>query len=195
MGIGTVYDLFYPIYYQICSQNSQISSLYPDLDTCAKAGLSQLTNSPNAQVTSSFLASRATVQRSQQLALGMQGTRNTLTVLFSRNESQSILASSAANDDFLLNNTNNIRQRGFSINLSHQLSAQSSLNLMGSRQQSTGTTTGNALKATTMMYQASLTSKLGAKTTGGISIRCTEFENSNTPYTENALIGTLSVIF
>ena len=66
---------------------------------------------------------------------------------------------------------------------------------MGSRQQSTGTTTGNALKATTMMYQASLTSKLGAKTTGGISIRRTEFENSNTPYTENALIGTLSVIF
>ena len=195
VGIGTVYDLFYPIYYQICSQNSQISSLYPDLDTCAKAGLSQLTNSPNAQVTSSFLASRATVQRSQQLALGMQGTRNTLTVLFSRNESQSILASSAANDDFLLNNTNNIRQRGFSINLSHQLSTQSSLNLMGSRQQSTGTTTGNALKATTMMYQASLTSKLGAKTTGGISIRRTEFENSNTPYTENALIGTLSVIF
>ncbi len=195
VGIGTVYDLFYPIFYQICSQNSQISSLYPDLDTCAQAGLSQLSSSPNTQVTSSFLVSRATVQRRQQLALGIQGTRNTVTVLFSRNESESILATSAAPDDFLFNNAKNIRQRGFSINLSHKLSADSRLNLMGSRQESTGTTSGSELKATTMMYQASLTSKLGAKTTGGITIRRTEFENSTTPYTENALIGTLSVIF
>ncbi len=196
IGLGTVFDLFR----QICAQ--QLSSQYTDpaqlnlaANACATTTLAQAGIAPNTQVTSSFLSSRATVQRSQQLALAMQGARNTLTVLVNRNESQSILASSAANDDFLLNNTNNIRQRGFSVNLSHQLSAQSSLNLMGSRQQSTGTTTGNALKATTMMYQASLTSKLGAKTTGGISIRRTEFENSNTPYTENALIGTLLVIF
>ncbi len=192
VGLGTVFD----IWRQICAQ--QLSSQYTDpaqLDLAANACATAKIATAGNQVPSSFLSSRATVQRSQQLALAMQGARNTLTILFNRNESQSILASSEANDDFRSNNTNNIRQRGFSINLSHQLSAQSSLNLMSSRQQSTGTTTGNALKATTMMYQASLTSKLGAKTTGGISIRRTEFENSTTPYTENALIGTLSVIF
>ena len=196
VGLGTVFDLFR----QICIQ--QLSSQYTDpiqldqaANVCATTILNQAGIAPNTQVTSSFLSSRATVQRSQQLALALQGARNTLTLLFNRNESQSILASSAASDDFFLNNTNSIRQRGFSVNLSHQLSALSSLNMMASRQESTGIANGNALKATTMMYQASLTSKLGAKTNGGLTIRRTEFENSTTPYTENALIGTLSVIF
>jgi uncharacterized protein (PEP-CTERM system associated) len=65
---------------------------------------------------------------------------------------------------------------------------------MASRQESTGT--GNAtVKSTTTLYQANLTTKLGAKTTGGISVRHTEFESTSIPYTENALVGTLSVVF
>ena len=65
---------------------------------------------------------------------------------------------------------------------------------MASRQESTGT--GNsALNAKTMMYQASLTSKIGAKTNGGLTIRRTDFDNAITPYAENALIGTISVVF
>jgi uncharacterized protein (PEP-CTERM system associated) len=195
VGLGTVFDLFR----QICSQ--QLSSTFTDpvqleqaANVCATNILSQAGISPNTLITSSFLTSRATVQRTQQLAIALQGARNTLTVLFNRNESQSILASSAVSDDFLLNNTNNIRQRGISINLSHKLSAISNFNVMASRQESTGNGT-TALKATTMMYQANLTSKIGARTTGGISIRRTEFDSTNNPYTENALIGTVSVIF
>ncbi|NTV70721.1 MAG: TIGR03016 family PEP-CTERM system-associated outer membrane protein [Azonexaceae bacterium] len=193
VGLGTVFDLFR----QICSQ--QLSSIYTDpnqleqaANICATNVLNQSGIPLNTQVTSSFLSSRATVQRSQQLALAVQGARNTLTVLFNRNESQSILAASIGIDDF--NNTNNIRQRGVSVNLSHQLSAISSVNIMASRQESTGT--GNStLKAKTMMYQAGLTSKLGSKTNGGLTIRRTEFDNSTTPYTENALVGTISVVF
>lgn len=195
VGLGTVFDLFR----QICTQ--QLSSLYTDpiqldqaANVCATNVLNQAGIAPNTQVTSSFLTSRATVQRSQQLALALLGTRNTLTLLFNRNESQSILASSTVSDDFLLNGSNNIRQRGISFNLSHKLSAISSINMMASRQESTSTG-ASALKATTMMYQANLTSRLGAKTTGGISVRRTEFDNSTNSYTENALIGTLSVIF
>lgn len=193
VGVGTVFDLFR----QICSQ--QLSSIYTDTNQleqaaniCATNFLTRAGIPANSQVTSSFLSSRATVQRSQQLALAVQGTRNTLTVLFNRNESQSILASTSVIDDF--NNTNNIRQRGVSVNLSHQLSAISSFNVMASRQESTGA--GNStLKAKTMMYQASLTSKFGAKTNGGLTIRRTEFDNTTTAYTENALVGTISVVF
>lgn len=195
VGLGTVFDLFR----QICSQ--QLSSTITDpvqleqaANLCATNVLNQAGISSNTLVTSSFLTSRATVQRSQQLAIALQGARNSLTVLFNRNESQSILNSSAVSDDFQLNNTNNIRQRGMSVNLSHQLSAISNFNVMASRQESTGKGT-TVLKATTMMYQANLTSKLGAKTTGGISIRRTEFDNTTNPYTENAVIGTVSVIF
>lgn len=193
VGLGTVFDLFR----QICSQ--QLSSIYTDPNQLEQAANSCATNlitrsgiPANTQVTSSFLSSRATVQRSQQLALVVQGARNTVTVLFNRNESQSILASTTVFDDF--NNTNNIRQRGVSVNLSHQLSAISSLNFMASRQESTGTGI-STLKATTMMYQASLISKLGAKTNGGLTIRRTEFDSTFNPYTENALVGTISVIF
>lgn len=195
VGMGTLYDLFR----QICSQ--QLASQFSDpvqldiaANNCAN-GLVGLTGLPgNTQVTSSFLSSRATVQRRQQLALAMQGTRNTLTVMFNRNESQSILASNSFSDDFSQNNTNNIKQHGVSVNLSHQLSGLTSANLMASRQESTGT--GNsALKATTTLYQGSITSKLGAKTTGSLSIRHSIFDNSTSPYTENAVIGTVSVVF
>ncbi|MBU1363405.1 MAG: TIGR03016 family PEP-CTERM system-associated outer membrane protein [Gammaproteobacteria bacterium] len=195
VGLGTVFDLFQ----QICSQ--QLSSSYTDpnqleqaANTCAATLVSQAGISPDTLVTSSFLSSRATVQRRQQLALALQGTRNTLTVLFNRNESRSVLAAAATNDDFNLNNINNIRQRGVSVTLSHRLSGLSNLNLTASRQESTGT--GNAtLKSTTTLYQANLTTKLGAKATGGISVRHSEFESTTSPYTENALVGTLSIVF
>ena len=195
VGLGTIFDLFR----QICSQ--QLSSIYTDpiqLDqassTCANNLVSQSGVSPNAQVTSSFLTSRATVQRTQQLSLALQGARNTLTLMLSRNENQSILASTAVSDDPLLNNSNNIRQRGITINLSHQLSPLSSINLTASRQESTGT--GNStLKAKSSTYQANLTSKIGTYTTGGISIRRSESDNIGSPYTENALIGTIAVLF
>ena len=195
VGLGTIFDLFR----QICSQ--QLSSIYTDpiqLDqasnTCANNLVSQSGVSPNAQVTSSFLTSRATVQRTQQLSLALQGARNTLTLMLSRNQNQSILASTAVSDDPLLNNSNSIRQRGITINLSHQLSPLSSINLTASRQESTGT--GNStLKAKSSTYQANLTSKIGVYTTVGISIRRSQSDNIGSPYTENALIGTIAVLF
>lgn len=195
VGLGTVFDLFH----EICSQ--QLSGSYSDPDQldqaanlCAEALVNRSGIAPNTQVISSFLSSRATIQRSQQLALAIQGTRNTLTVMLNRNENQSILASAAVNDDFFQNNTNNIRQRGISVNLSHRLSGSSNLNMTASRQESTGSGT-ISLKTSTTLYQANITAKLGAKTTGGISIRRTEFDNTSNPYTENALIGTISVLF
>lgn len=147
---------------------------------------------PNEQATTSFLFSRATLQRRQQLAIAVQGARNTLTVMFNRNEMQSLLASSTLPDDF--SSTTRINQRGLSINYSHRLSGLTSLNLLASRQESVSTGV-SALKLTTTMYQANLTSSLGPKTTGGLSIRRTESDSTINPYTENALIGTLSVNF
>jgi len=195
VGLGTIFDLFR----QICSQQAPNTITDPvqldqAVNTCANNLVTLTGVPPNAQVTSSFLTSRATVQRTQQLALALQGTRNTLTLLLNRNENQSILASTAVSNDPLSNNANSIRQRGVSINLSHQLSPLSSVNLTASRQESTGL--GNTtLKTRTSIYQASLTSKIGVHTTGGITIRRSESDNIGSPFTENALVGTLSVLF
>ena len=105
-----------------------------------------------------------------------------------------MLAFNAINDDFSQNNTNNIRQKGVSVSLSHRLSGLTNLSAIISRQESTGTGSSN-LKARTTMYQANLSSSLGARTTGNISVRRTEFDSQTYPYTENAIIGTVSVIF
>lgn len=149
---------------------------------------------PNSQAVSSFLTSRATIQRRQQLAFFLQGARNTFSLMFNRNENQSILAAGSVNDDFDLNNINNLKQRGVTINLSHKVTALTNLNMVASRQESTGTG-ASSLKAKTTIYQANLTTSLGSKTTGGISIRHSVFDSTANPYTENALIGTLSVNF
>lgn len=199
VGLGTFFDLFR----QICSQ--QLSNTITDpvqleqaSNTCANEKANNFAIhtgvSPNAQAIGNFLTSRATIQRTQQLALALQGVRNTLTLLLNRNENQSILASTAVSNDPLSDNANSIRQRGVSINLSHQLSPLSSINLTASRQQSTGS--GNTtLKAKTSIYQANLTSTIGAYTTGSISIRRSESDNIGSPYTENAIVGTISMLF
>lgn len=194
-GLGTIFDLFA----ELCKQEFAGTITDPvqlDLaaNTCATNLIARTGISPTTQVTSSFLSTRATIQRRQELALAIQGVRNTLTVLFNRSESESTLANSTVSDDFAANNINSIRQKGISVTLSHRLTSQTNLNLTGSRQESLGTG-NNTLKTTTTLYQAGLTTRLGAKTTGGLSIRRSEFDSTTSPYTENALVGTLSILF
>jgi uncharacterized protein (PEP-CTERM system associated) len=183
--------------YQACTL--AYSGQYPDPEQlnqfCTAAAnlfLSQLGLSANEQATAGFLYSRATLQRRQQLAIAIQGARNTLTVMFNRNEMQSLFASTTLPDDF--SSATGIRQRGLSVNFSHRLTGLTNLNLLASRQESVGTGV-SAIEVTTTIYQANLTSSLGSKTTGGLSIRRTESDSTISPYTENALIGTLSVNF
>jgi len=149
------------------------------------------TLNPNAQVTSSFLTSRATIQRRQQLSVVLLGVRNSITFLANRNISQSTLASNAVADDF--SRASEIRQQGFSVNYSHQISQLTSLNAWLSRQESTGTGT-NTLKTTTNLYQVNVATKLGAKTSGSVSVRHTESDGT-TSFKENAIIGTLTYTY
>ncbi len=185
VGLGSVYDLYF----------DQFTTLIPDPVQRANyvnALLSQSGIDPNAQVTSGFTTSRATIRRNQRLALSVFGVRNTITFLANRSESQGVLASQASNDT--LSESNVVNQQGFGLNLSHRLSEISNLNFLGSRQESTGSG-ANTLKTTTTLYQVNLTTQLGAKTTGSLSARRSEFDSSTNPYTENALIGTVSFIY
>lgn len=185
IGLGNVYDLYF----------EQFASLIPDPVTRANfvnALLDRLQLNPNTQVTSGFLTSRATIQRRQQLALALYGVRNTITFLASQTESQSVLANNSLSDDFAQNNI--VNQKGISLAFSHRLSELSDLNLLASRQESTGSAS-NSNKATSTLYQVNVSTKLSAKTTGSLSARRSEFDSVTNPYTENALIGTLSFIY
>lgn len=186
-GLGTIYDIFY----------EQVRQQFPNLDESTLASyvsalLAANGIDPNAQVTSGFLTSRASVQRRQQLALAFFGARNTLTLMANRNESQSTFANAALADDLSQNSM--VKQQGFSLNLSHRLSEKSTLNALASHQKSTGNGTGTQ-KATTKLYQVNVSTKLGAKTNGVLSLRRTEFDNNINPFTENALVGTVTFTY
>lgn len=195
VGLGSVYDL----YFQLFSNLQPFAEMTGPAKDAAVANavnafLAQSGVSPNTQVTSSFLTSRATVQRLQQLTLALTGVRNTLTLLATRSENQSILASSSLVDDF--SQSSQIRQQGFSLTFSHKLTATSNLNATASHQQSIGsggTTTNSRANSTT--YQVNLTTRLGSKTNGSLSFRRSEFDNATNPYKENALIGMISVVY
>jgi uncharacterized protein (PEP-CTERM system associated) len=196
-GLGTVYNL----YYQIFSNIEPYASMNPAVKDSAVANavnavLAQSGVSPNTQVTSSYLSARATVQRRQDLTLATFGARNSLTMVLNRTESQSILAAQASNDDF--SQTTMVKQQGASVNFAHRLSEISNLNALVSRQESKGSSfvTGNSnLKTTTTTYLINASTKLGAKTTGSLSARRTEFDSTTNPYTENALLGTVSFVY
>lgn len=182
-GYGNVYDL-------IAAQFASLPE--PDRTTAIQNFfLANPTLDPNAQVTSSFLTSRATIQRRQQLSIVLLGARNSITFLANRNHSQSTLSSAGAIDDF--SQTSEIRQQGFSVNYSHRLSSHSTLNALLSRQESTSMGT-NPLKTTTNLYQVNVATKLGAKTSGSVSVRHTESDGT-TSFKENAIIGTVTYTY
>jgi len=198
IGLGTVYDLYFQIYSNIAPYASMTPGALKDaaVANAVNTLLAQGGISPNTQVTSSFLTSRASIQRRQDLTLVLTGVRNSITFVANRTENQSVLAATASNDDF--SQSTLVRQQGLSINLSHRLSELSNLNAVVSRQESQGSSsvTGNGnLKTTTTTYLINASTKLGAKTTGSLSARRSEFDSTINPYTENALLGTVSLVF
>ena len=145
----------------------------------------------SAQGSGDFLSARPRLQRRQQLSFALMGARNSLTLLASRSESQSLRA-----DDFLDDTTQSsvIRQEGLALNLSHRLSAMSNLSLLASRQESIGS--GNSdVKATNTTYQLGFTTRLGSRTSGSLRARHSIFSSQANPYTENSVIGSISFIY
>lgn len=192
-GLGTNYDLLYPQFSQIC--NDQLGGT-PDqvqIDRCVLELFNVLGIQPNTQVTGGYMTTRATIQRRQQVAFALFGARNSLTFLANRSENQSTLAASAFADDF--DKLSSVRQQGVSLTYTHRLSPQSSLNASVSRQESTGGSSGSSLKTTQTLYQLNVSTKLGVKTTGMFSIRRSEFDSNTNPYTENAILGSISYLY
>ncbi|MCG2577738.1 TIGR03016 family PEP-CTERM system-associated outer membrane protein [Dechloromonas sp. XY25] len=198
VGVGTIYDLVYQTALIQVAKDPSFNG-NPVLiaqEAASRTNLLLLAYGipANTQVTSSFLSSRATVQRRQQLSFVMQGARNILTLMVNRNENQSILATQAVNDDFFANNMTGIRQTGFSINLAHRLSEQSSLNVLATRQNS-DSLGNNTLRTSITTYQANLISKVGSKTSATVGVRRTEFDSPSNPYVENAVLGSISITY
>jgi len=183
-SLGSIFDLLF----------NQFASLEPD--PIARA---QLVNaylqangiSPNAIVTSSFLASKLSLQRTQNLSFALLGIRDTITFIASRGESSRLDSVSTALDDFDASAL--IRQRGFSVNYSHRLTPDYSLGVLASQQTTSGLTSGQ--DTTLRSFNVNVTGKVAKKATASVGARHVISSSSANPYTETAVTGNLNVQF
>lgn len=184
VGLGSIYDLIF----------SQFASAFPDPIERAKQvdSFLQQTGLPaNAQVVAGFLTSRVTVQRRQELAAVLIGKRNTLTLAATRSEQKSLgTTAGLVTDDFDQNSS--IRQRGISVSWAYRLSPLSSLNVLGSWQDSVGS---SAMESSLKSLNINFSTRLSEKTTASLGTRRTISDSSTTPYRENAVTGALTAQF
>jgi uncharacterized protein (PEP-CTERM system associated) len=187
-GLGNIYDLIY----------SQMTSSIED--EAARAAfvsdyLQRLGIPPDTQVNAGFLTSQVTKMRRQELSYFLRGARNMLTLAASRSRNERLASGLGMGDDF--STASAVTQQGFNIGLSHQLTPETSLNVTGARSRSTAdnVTSGANSGSTQKSLSATLSTKLGAKTNATVSARRTEVDGSLAPYTENAVVGSVSMRF
>ena len=147
--------------------------------------------SADAQVISNFLASNVSLQRRQEASFALLGLRDTITFVMNRGTNRSLGTFVTAFDD-LTNNTV-VHQSGFSVLYAHRLTPDASMNIMASRQSTSGSAGagGTSLRA----VDVSLSSRLGRRMSASIGARRVFFDSATNPYTETAVTGNLNVQF
>lgn len=183
-SFGSAYDLFF----------RQFASAEPDAvkrDVLVRNYLQTNGINPNATVIGGFLASAATLQRTQSLSVALVGVRNTVTLQASASHSERADKVTTALDD--LSNVRDVRQRGVSIDWAHRLTAQSSLGVAASYQRSDSDS--SAQQTTLKAITATWTSTLGPKSTLSAGARHAVFDSTSAPYDENALYAAFRLSF
>ena len=185
-GIGSLYDIYF----------DQFATLIPD-PAARAAYVSNLLNqaglAPNAQATSDYLANRPRVQRLQQLTVTLYGSRNSITFLAGRNNNEALSVLPGAGGQ-AIGNLSSVDQKGYSLSFAHRLTPLTSLNLIGSRQQ-TESGAVSVVKTTMTTYRAGISTRFGSKTVGALYARYSQFDSPTSPYDESALVGTISFLF
>lgn len=138
-----------------------------------------------------FQTERIVVSKSLNASYAIRGVRNNVVLSASRSESESAQTGVAIADD--LAGATSVISRSMSGTWSYSLSPRSSLGatLTQTRSRTTG---GTGLVSRHRLLNVYLSTRLGAKSTGTVSVRHQNFD-STTDYSENAVIGTLNYTF
>jgi uncharacterized protein (PEP-CTERM system associated) len=131
------------------------------------------------------------VVTSHRLSVALQGLRDTVTATLFRTQSRSVDTLGIDVGD--LSSSSLVRQSGITLDIGHRLTPESSLSLSGSVQRTSGSlaSQGNRLTSLTMVYGA----RFDTRISGSLSLRHVQSSSETSPYTENALIGTISYSF
>jgi uncharacterized protein (PEP-CTERM system associated) len=138
-------------------------------------------------------------QRAQNLSFFHPWIRTTLSLTVSRTESNSLTGITSVLGD--LNLTDRVVRYGWSAGLTHRLTRETSLALGASRQvtadarRTTGSGGGVLAGNEQRQFTASLSTTLGPRTTGSVSLRHVVSDGGASPYHESALIARLDLRF
>jgi uncharacterized protein (PEP-CTERM system associated) len=183
-AVVSAYDLYF----------AQFASIEPDpIRRQALVNSFLLANgiSPSSTLGGGFLTSALTLQRRQDLSLGLLGVRSTVTFLLTRTDSRRLDESNPGSGD--LSAFGGVAQRAFSVNWSHRLTPISNLSLLLSEQRNSG----NTATASTKLRLVSLnwSSKLGPQSSVSLGARHSVFDSPTAPYDESAVTGLFSLQF
>lgn len=183
---GTAYNLLY----------AQLASIEPDPGKRADLVNSTLLRSgisPTSQVNPSFLNSGVSAQDRQEVSVAVRGVRSTLIVSYSRTTTSRLDLLTAAPDD--LSQSTAIHLQGFSLDLSHRLTPNTSLNLLLNDQRGAGN--GSSAQQFNRQRQASLLYSMRPTEFSSLSVglRRALYENSLQPFDETALFATYGIRF
>lgn len=173
--------------------NELLNNLYQSIEPdpvrraqLVQAELSRLGLQGDATALPGYLASRATVQRNQQLSAALLGQRGVLTFLIERTSARRLNNSPSLGDDFDLTST--LDEQGWAVLYAHRLSPRLALNLGLTRRETQGVLT--SLSARQTAYTVGLSARLASRTTGSLLLRHTNTDASS-PYQETAILGAL----
>lgn len=144
---------------------------------------------PNDRVSFGSLAAGLTVQRQQELSVGLLGLRDTITFTALRARGSRDTANDPLNvsDDFSKGNV--LSQRAFNVDLSHRLTPLSVFTVQWSQIKSTGTVTG--VSTSLRGLSASWVTQLGSRTSASLGARRSLFDSTTQPYNETAVLANM----
>lgn len=158
-------------------------------DKLVRQTIAQQGPSSNLQMFPDFLRSASTVQRMQQLSLALLGRRSSVTLVATRSDNRRVDGSTLPlGDDFDANTR--IRQHGWSLLLAHRLSPNTSVNAGLVEQRSAGTVLG--LKTRVQSLTIGAVTLVAPRTSAGLQLRHIVSDGAANPYSESAIVGTLT---
>lgn len=182
--LGTAFDLFYAMF----------ASREPDPVKRADLVNSVLRDrgiSSDAPVAGGYLASSATVVESGSFSAAWQWQRSSAMLVLMRGSSRRAGQMLTAVDD--LSTTNEIRNRGAVLTLTHAVSPVSSVNLTLNTQASRGDaeTQRHDQQSANLVFASRVSPRVG----WSLGVRRSLFTNGGSSYDENALIGAVTAEF
>lgn len=181
-SLGSLYGLI----------DSQIGAQEPGLDPITRAQrvdaeLRRLGLPADFEVFPRYLTSSASVQRTQELSLGLFAPRDALIFAVARGQGRQLNPVVNLGDDFGL--SPDIQQQSWSVSYAHRLTPLTSVNVLYARQTNEGLNAAlnNRLKTVTL----GVTTRLALRTSGVLQFRRSLYSGTS-PYRESALLGVLT---